>query len=191
MEARKKRLIIICALIIFVLITAVAYSALATRLEVSGTTTVNTVGTWSIYFSNLSTPTITGDVEITRANLSTTMFDLKATLTKPGDSVSFTFDVVNGGILDAKLTTINFIGKELLEENHLSYQLVYVDQNGNETLLKENEDKLFNKNKSGNKKTLKLTVSYDINATDTEWDTKELQMGVIMIYTQDNNSTIK
>lgn len=188
MEARKKRLIVICALIIFVLITAVAYSALATRLEVSGTTTVNTVGTWNIYFSNLSTPTITGDVEITRANLSTTMFDLKATLTKPGDSVSFTFDVVNDGILDAKLTAINFIGKELLEENHLSYQLVYVDQKGNKTLLKENEDKLFNKNKSGNKKTLKLTVSYDINATDTEWDTKELQMGVIMIYTQDNSS---
>lgn len=189
MEDRKKRLIIICGLIILVLITAVAYSALASKLEVSGTTTVNTVGTWNIYFSNLSAPTIKGDVELTRAVLSTTMFDLKASLTKPGDSVSFTFDVVNGGILDAKLTSINFIGEELLEENNLSYQLVYVDQNGNETPLKENEDKLFNKNKDGNKKTLKLTVSYDINATETEWDTKEMQMGVIMIYTQDNSST--
>lgn len=188
MNARKKRTIIMCSLIIFVFIIGIAYSTLASRLEVFGTTTVNSAGTWNIYFNNLSDPIVSGNVEVSKTKLTSTMFEFEASLATPGDSISFTFDVVNGGILDAKLTAVTLIGKELLEENNLVYNLVYVDDKGNEIELKTNEDKLLNKNTKNNKKKLKLTVSYDINASTAHWETVELGMGVIMIYSQDNSN---
>lgn len=61
-------------------------------------------GSWNIHFAKtLDMPTqTTGDASFTEPTLSdTSILGFKATVTKPGDSVTYYFDIVNSGTVDA------------------------------------------------------------------------------------------
>ena len=86
----------------------IGYAALATTLQINGTTTINAV-TWDVHFENavetkgadLGTVTIGNDSN--QPGTSNTTATYSVTLEKPGDVYEFTIDVVNKGTLDAKL----------------------------------------------------------------------------------------
>ncbi len=153
--------ILTVACIFSVIALTIAYAALKTSLTIEGTATVD--GKWKVEFENLSSPTITGislsDIEM--ADLSSTMFSLKVKLGKPRDSVTYTFDVVNKGNIDAKISSITTPDKETLEANDLSYSFTYFDKkdaNGNiiETPI-EVDDTLV----VGEKRKLKVSIKYN------------------------------
>lgn len=103
---RTTNLLILTALIMAVAGITIGYAALQTTFDIQGTATMQTA-TWDIAFENLSAPVLTGAAsEATAPTLSDTLIGTYSVLvTKPGDSVTYTFDVTNDGDLDAQIGT--------------------------------------------------------------------------------------
>lgn len=103
---RMTNMLVLGALILGALGITVAFSAIQTTLEIKGTATMDTA-TWNVKFANLSGPTLTGDASVTTAPtlIDTLVGTYAVVLTKPGDSIVYTFDVTNTGSLGAKIGT--------------------------------------------------------------------------------------
>ena len=178
------------ALLLSVVGISIGFAAMSQELDINGVAEV-APATWKIKFKDLSAPTITGDAVVTTAPTITSdthigNYDIQ--LTKPGDSVVYTFKVANEGTIDAELGTYTkaaptFTGTgatkttdETTVSSNLVYTLTYADGTAiqtNDTLLKNTE------------KTLKLTVAYDENATTLPTNPVEITgMDVTFIYEQ-------
>lgn len=113
MEERKRgiKALSIVALFAAVIALTVAFAALSRTLTINGTAEFS--GNWDIHFENLSTVALTGDASETTAPTikahgttgiaNTEISNYEVKLMKPGDSVTYTFDVVNDGTINAKL----------------------------------------------------------------------------------------
>ena len=104
---RSPRILAIAALIIAIIGLSVGFAAMSTTLQINGTAEMNPA-TWDIRFENLSAPTITGGATVlTAPTLSNTQIGtFGISLTKPGDSVTYTFDIRNAGTINADLGSI-------------------------------------------------------------------------------------
>lgn len=110
---KEKRNTIIFTIIIAAIaaITAVgiAYAAFSSQLNINGNAKV-TASSWKIKFSNLAAVTTTGEAkEITAPTINeedTKIGDYSVSLTNPGDTVTYKFDVVNEGTFDAKVSSV-------------------------------------------------------------------------------------
>ena len=101
-KERKIKTLSLVALIVAVLGLTVAFAALSQTLTINGTASVNSAE-WDIHFENLSEPTITGDArEEGKALINGKRIEgYDIYLSKPGDKVEYTFDIVNAGTIDA------------------------------------------------------------------------------------------
>ena len=100
---RKIKTLSLVALIVAVLGLGVAFAALSSKLTINGSAKAQ-AGSWNIHFAKtLDMPTqTTGNASFTEPTLSdTSILGFKATVTKPGDSVTYYFDIVNSGTVDA------------------------------------------------------------------------------------------
>ena len=108
-KERKIKTLSLVALIVAVLGLTVAFASLSQTLNITGTAKVENAS-WDIHFQNLSEPTLTGDANVTTAptidESKTTIGNYEVSLTKPGDKVSYSFEVINNGTIDAKLSTL-------------------------------------------------------------------------------------
>lgn len=151
----------------------VAYATLTQQLKINGTATVK-AGTWDVHFENLQ-GSVTGsavlDTSTSKLGIqtgSTTISGKLGTLSKPGDSITYTFDIVNKGNIPAILSsaptisipscsaTGNDAGATTVCGN-LTYTLTYSDGSTiakNDTLAA-----------TSGKKTAKLVVTYKSTAT--------------------------
>jgi hypothetical protein len=102
-KQRNTRTLILVTLIVAVLGLTIAYASMSKVLTIKGSTGL-TASTWDIHFENLSEVETTGAATATKPTLSdTTITGFEATVTKPGDSVTFEFDIVNAGTMDATI----------------------------------------------------------------------------------------
>ncbi len=89
---------------------SLTYATITRKLEVIGYATMNT-GNWDVHFVNLQRKSITGNTvenvkpQITKDATSISMFDVD--FYEKGDSITYSFDVVNDGGLDAVISSIN------------------------------------------------------------------------------------
>ena len=107
---RKIKILSLVALIVAVLGLGVAFAALSSQLTINGSAKAQ-AGSWNIHFAKtLDMPTqTTGDASFTEPTLSdTSILGFKATVTKPGDSVTYYFDIVNSGTVDALVESYVF-----------------------------------------------------------------------------------
>ena len=104
------------ALIVSVLSLAIAYTAMSKTAKINKNSTI-TDSRWNVHFDSLESKT-SGDAKIIKYPAlkydKTYIGDFSISLTKPGDSVLFTYDVVNSGSLKAKYerTLINDMEKK-------------------------------------------------------------------------------
>ena len=113
MEEKRFKTIVILGLIAILLTVSgltVAFANYSQELKINGTAKVNK-SKWEVKFANLSTtPVITGGVTVnTQPQLKlddTYIGDYDVEFTKPNSSISYTFDVINNGTFDAKLSTL-------------------------------------------------------------------------------------
>ena len=195
-KGRKTKAVAIVALIVAVLGLTVAFAALSTTLTINGTAQVNTA-TWDIHFEDLSSAVTTGDAsELTPPTIgvgeeskpNTHIGDFEIQLTKPGDSVAYTFDVKNNGTIDATLGTLTLgtpqctsIAEPTVENDativcdNLKFELTYTDGG---TPVAQNDT--LNK---GETKNLTLKVSFDGDELPTD-DVSIDGLDVTMIYNQ-------
>ena len=200
-KTRKTRRILLFVLVGIVAITTIAFAAIQTTLRIVGTAEMQTIS-WEVKFENLSSsPSLVGGAGvITAPSISSNYtqisgFNLK--LTKPNDSVAYTFDVTNSGTLDAKIGTFtkknpvcvglseipaNKTVDETLVCDNLNYSLTY--SLGGDAV--STGDKLA----AGVTKNLTLVVSYG-----DEDDTQEIlpeayveiaDLDITILYIKDN-----
>ena len=109
-KTRKIKIISLCALLVAVLGLTVAFAALSQTLTINGSAAVD-AASWDIHFEKTSgkETEVKGTATFTEPTLSgTTIENFSATLTKPGDSVTYYFDIVNKGTIDAQIENYNF-----------------------------------------------------------------------------------
>ena len=155
-------------LIVAIVGLSVAYALLSTTLSISGSTKVS-AASWGIKFKNLS-GSATGGATYTLPTLSdTSLSDYEIILTKPGDSVTFNFDIANEGTIGAKVTSLikntptcsGVAGSTTgttdapLVCNNITYSLTYA----NGTAISQNDTLDPNETKN-----LKLSLVYNENA---------------------------
>ena len=173
MKDNKKVLygLVALALVLSVVGISIGFAAMSTDLTINGSAEV-VPSSWDIKFKDLSSPTITGDAEVTTAPTITSdthIGNYAVKLTKPGDSVTYTFKVANDGTIDAKLTdfikaTPTFTGTgatasadATIVQNNFVYTVTYSD----DTAITKNTDELD----AESYKTVKLVVGYKDDAT--------------------------
>lgn len=196
MQKDKKTFSIIGGVVLVLAIVAVfgiTYAAISQQLDINGEGTVKS-STWQIKFANLGAASLTGNAsEITAPTINTNdtkIGDYSVKLVKPGDEVSYTFDIVNNGDIDARLSsytiptptcTGNGDAAETDATNickNLNYSLTYDDG----TPVGENDTLT-----AGETKNLKLTLGYKTTITNAELPTNDVtisNLGITMIYAQ-------
>ena len=105
-KKRGTTIAVVAALIIAVVSLGIAFAAFSQTLTINGTATV-TASKWDVHFENLSNPTIsTGATVTTAPTLTDTSFSgLVVNFNTPGQSISYTWHVVNEGNFNATLST--------------------------------------------------------------------------------------
>ena len=129
------KIIAVIALVLAVVGLSIGFAALQTKLEINGTAEVTGGKTWDIKFvdSSLKVDKV-GSAQSTDPTVSaTTIKDYKVTLAKPGDKVSYYFQVTNAGSFDAKLDSIT-IGTPTCSTaafcSNLKYTFAYTTASG-------------------------------------------------------------
>lgn len=180
----------IVVLLVGVFGMGIAYALLSTTLTINGTTSVS-VATWDIHFDNLSASK-TGGASYTLPQFTsgTSLTDYEIILTEPGDSVSFTFDIVNNGTISSKLESLvkgtpscrgvagssTGITDGPIVCNNITYSFTYSD--GSTIAVGDTLNKQVTK-------TVKLTLSYNENATQVPVnDVAISNLDITMIYNQ-------
>ncbi len=187
------KLAMIALLIVSSVAITIGYASFSQILTINGEATVEK-STWKIGFENLSSAILVGTAEeVTHPSISSGGTDIgsyNVNFTTPGDSVSYTFDVVNSGTFDAKLSSITIpvpvctgSGDNAAADaanvcNHLVYTLAYSDG----TVINENDT--LNKQTS---RSLKLTLIYKDDITASELPNNDVSisnLSISMYYSQ-------
>ena len=179
MKDRNKRKLIIYVLVGVLMLTTVAYAALSTVLNVSGTV-VKKGNLWNIYFTNPSSASIVGTATGSNINIQASSLNFQVSLYKPGDKVTYTVDIKNGGTIDAILNSISLTGLDTAKSNSLNYTVTY----SNGSTIKEGDTLNI-----GASRTIKITVEFDSSATSIPESDVNLTFGVTLIYGQTTSSS--
>ena len=170
-KGNNSNFMVLGGLLLSVFAVGVAFAALSTTLQINGTATMDTA-VWDIKFENLSAPVLTKDASVTSAPTltDTALSGFDVVVTKPGDSITYTFDVTNAGDLEAEIGTftkaanqtcvsaVANVSDETLVCSEITYTLTYTVGGApvaqNDTLA------------SGETKNLTLYLTYNDSATE-------------------------
>lgn len=205
MKSKKLKNAILIAVLSVLALVCVGYAAFSVSLSINGVATVDK-SSWSIKFKSACTNSndcfvasnTQNGVEpktkiVTYPNLTdTTISDWVVSFSTPGDSISYTFNVVNDGTFNAKISTFElptpvctgFGTNAETDAKNVCDNTEYTlkDSNGNDievgrTLSAGQSDKMI----------LSLTYKASIKSADLpENDVKISNLGFPIIYTQIN-----
>ena len=152
-KERRIKTLSLVALIVAVLGLTVAFAALSQTLTINGTASINSAE-WDIHFENLSEAQIVGGAsEISEPVLNgTTISNINVSLTKPGDSMTYEFDVINDGNIDAVISEVTIDFPEDDPDYETKYKQNY-DWDGNGIVTDEELNKV--------QTTIDYTITYD------------------------------
>ncbi len=111
MKSEKQvKVLAIVAILIAVVGLSLGFAAFSETLQINGTGEVSAAN-WDIHFENLAAGVTSGTaVEVTAPAIdgtTTVIEDYSVRFQTPGDSISYSFDVVNGGSFDAEITSLS------------------------------------------------------------------------------------
>ena len=184
MKSSTKNILLI-TLLVGIISISVAYAALSTSLKISASGKIAATK-WDVHFENLTlvqntsgnTGTVIHPAQI-QAN-TTQIRGLVVDLKKPGDSVTYTFDIVNDSDVAAKLTSIVFntpnCGADQDECSKLEYSLKYTTS-GQTPAVNNVLQKKTRINTT-------LTIKYKENSPITDEDVSASGIDITMTYGQ-------
>ena len=109
MNKDKKMVFGLLALIVGIVAISISYAAFTQNLNINGVANVEATS-WSVHFANLKNGVRNGTaVEQAAPTIKsglTTIGDYSVDFYTPGDSITYTFDVVNDGDYDAKISVL-------------------------------------------------------------------------------------
>ncbi len=122
---RSNSKLFILLLLLVVVGVSVGYAALSKTLKINGTSNIANNANWDIHLANVQvTP---GSASPTKAaTISGDTVNFAVNLNTPGDFYEFTVDVVNGGTIDAKLSsTPTFPTITAEQQKYITYTIKY------------------------------------------------------------------
>lgn len=195
MNDKNFKIIIALAIVAIVSVVGVGVAAFTTNLTINGVAKVN-ASSWKIKFTNLSSANLVGTAEETKtptiSNEDTHIGDYNVNFTTPGDSVTYTFDVVNEGTFNSKISSIVLgtptctgTGDNATTDaanvcKNLAYSLTYTDSG---TPVSKDDTLL-----AGTTKHLTLKLTYNPDTTVAELPTNDVSvsgLATTIIYSQD------
>lgn len=203
---QKMKIAIVVLAVLLVMTIGVAAAAFSSDLYIRGTATISS-SVWDVHFENLQPANINGSYaqEITAPEIQTSVdgvpraaiknYDVK--LKGPGDSIEYTFDVVNAGDMNARISAVQISTGSGLSCTSaagatvanavcakINYTLTYAD--GTPVAANDTLPAAANGN---NTKTMKLKLELDPTITTDELPDKDVAvsgLAVIISYEQDN-----
>ena len=184
-DQRQLQVLTVIGLCIFIVAMTIAYAVMSSTLSINGSAKMESAS-WDIHFANVTSSSI-GDASFSMPHIQdTTLNDFDVTLTKPGDSVTYSFSVVNDGNMSARLTDIvkneakcnstNNDDSEIVC-NNFNYKLTYSDGSNIE------KGDILTKDSSVD---MKLTVEYPISVSSLpDGEVAIDNLGIMLIYTQE------
>ena len=177
------------------------YAGFTGQLNISSGNVVGRKSNWDIHFENVSNITTTGTAKVLNnheptinSNNPHQIDDYDVSLTSPNDSISFTFDIVNSGNYNAKITSIDIDTPECssIDQasatnmcNNLTYTLT--DINGASISV---NDIVYAKDKLSLKVTLTFNDISDASLLPTE-DVSISNLGIEIDFVQEGNALVK
>ncbi len=198
---------ILVAVIAMVVVVGIGYAAFTATLNINGTAKVE-ASSWNVHFANctdgncITTLNIqnakgipsTAVVNVEPVLTDTTISDWDVTLKTPGDAVKYTFNVVNDGSFDAKLSssfalptpTCTGTGENAeTDAANVCKNLVYnISSTGGITSSFDLPNLVIAK---GESRAFTISLLYKATATDAELpkgDVTISNLGFTMVYTQ-------
>ncbi len=193
MNNKNFKTLMIVAVVALVAVVGIGYAAFSANLTINGSGTVKS-SSWKIKFANLKDVNLTGKAEeVTKPTISnndTHIGDYAVTFNAPGDSINYTFDVVNDGTFDAEISSITIDTPDCTGNGanatadasnvckNLSYKLTYAD--GQNVLQGDTLD-------AGATKNMKLSLTYADSVTVEELPQDDVvisNLEVTIVYAQ-------
>ena len=179
-----------------VIIVSLVYAGFTGQLNITGTA-VQRTSNWDIHFENLSNITTTGSAKVLSQPAldgTTTIEDYSVSTTSPGDTISFTFKVVNDGNYNASISSVSVgtpqcTGTDTTSNTNvcgkLSYTLTY--ENG---ATVQTGDVLYAKDYAVMKVTLTYADFSDASLLPTA-DVAISNLGITINYQQSGSALVK
>ena len=199
-QKKAKYLTLLVAIFAFVSFGTIVFAGYTQQLDIQGKATVKKAS-WSIKFENLQDAILAGTAEeVQKPTINTSdtkISEYNVSLTTPGDSVTYKFEVVNDGTFDAKISSVTIptpvctgSGESKVTDetnicSNLSYTLTYDDENNTPVLLNDTLN-------AGETKNMKLTLTYSADLASEllpKNDVDISNLSIAIIYSQSNNST--
>ena len=151
-----------------ILLVTLIYAAFTGQLNISGTA-VGRESKWEVHFENVSSITTSGTAKVLsnhqptiNPNNRTQIQDYEVSLTSPADSISFTFDVVNDGNYNAKITSVSVgtpqcTSTDTTSATNMCNNLTYTLKYSSGATINQNSDIVYAKDKV----TMKVTLTFD------------------------------
>ena len=175
----------VLALLVGVVAVGMIYAGFTQQLNINGTGNV-VASKWDIYFANLSNAVTTGSAVVVtspQVGPKTKIGDYAVSLYAPGDSVTYTFDVVNDGDFDAVLSSLTkntpSCNPSAALCSYLNYTLKYTN---NDTDVAEDDPLL-----KGDIKNLTLKLMLDTSMTASSLPSSDVSidgLGITLLYSQ-------
>ena len=179
-KQRKIKVLAIAALIITILGLTVAFAALSQTLTINGAATLD-AAKWGIKFENLSDGKTSGDATINDtaviADDLVTINNIDVSLSTPGDSVTYTVDLVNEGTINAEIYSIETPSLTEEQERYTNFTVTYDD--GKEVKQGDILEQSSRKNI-----TIKIEFDKDITDTDLPSETQNIDLSYKLNFVQ-------
>jgi len=135
-------LVVICLLIVILSVVGISYAMVTTSLDIKGKMKMSSAS-WSVHFDNLEKANIIGSaIELNKPTIidkSTSIVNVNVKLQQPTDVVSYVFEVVNDGEIDAELSSYQIaepsckgLGENASDDalmvcKNIKYEITYLD----------------------------------------------------------------
>lgn len=170
---RKNKNIIIGLLFTIITFMGIGFATLYSELQIEGGTSLS--NTWNVQITNIEVLNSSDNANAGNPTFNATAANFNASLSAPGDYVSYKITVTNLGSIDAVLTSIEE-GFESLETDSIVYTLAEENPDLNSPLI------------SGSTHTFVVTATYKEEAVGENAPTEEEQtkdFSLQLTYNQD------
>ena len=179
-KQRRIKMLSLSAVIVAVLGLTVAFAALSTTLNIKGSAYLD-AAKWGIKFQNLSEPSIVGeasDAKTAKIEKDVSINDIKVTLSKPGDSVTYTVDLVNDGDINAKKENIEKTNLTEEQQKYITFTVKYKED--------DTESKIGDILSKGQVKPLVIKIEYrkDLESSDLPKSAQEINLSYKLDFVQ-------
>ena len=174
----RTRNIILIVLAVCLIGITVAYATLSQNLDISGVAKVGKTS-WNIHFTKVLTPKAEGYAEGGKATLnsdSTVLTVSEGILKVPGDTITYVFDVINEGDLDAEVETVLTTIDSCKASDNTTDVTMYCDKIKYDLVYQDTKEEVKKKDQllKGESKTLNLIITYDKNKELTSLPNTEI-----------------